>query len=54
VAERDRSGNIEFAKNFAIARCNWKGWKQYRQKVYWSIIGYNVRVMTAAVIAATL
>jgi IS5 family transposase len=41
-------------RGFAIARCNWKGWKHYRQKVFWSIIGYNIRVMTAAVIAATL
>jgi IS5 family transposase len=41
-------------RGFDIARCNWKGWKHYRQKVFWSIIGYNIRVMTAAVIAATL
>ena len=41
-------------RGFAIGRCNWKGWKHYRQKVYWSVIGYNIRVMTAAVIAATL
>jgi IS5 family transposase len=41
-------------RGFAIARCNWKGWKHYRQKIYWSVIGYNIRVMTAAVIAATL
>jgi IS5 family transposase len=41
-------------RGFKITRCNWKGWKHYRQKVYWSVIGYNIRVMTAAVIAATL
>jgi IS5 family transposase len=41
-------------RGFGIARCNWKGWKHYRQKVFWSVIGYNIRVMTAAVIAATL
>jgi IS5 family transposase len=41
-------------RGFAIGRCNWKGWKHYRQKVFWSIIGYNIRVMTAAMIAATL
>jgi IS5 family transposase len=39
---------------FAIARCDWKGWKHYRQKVYWSNIGYNIRVMIAAVIADAL
>jgi IS5 family transposase len=36
-------------RGFDIARCTWKGWKHYRQKVYWSVIGYNIRVMTAAV-----
>jgi IS5 family transposase len=41
-------------RGFGIGRCNWKGLKHYRQKVYWSVIGYNIRVMTAAVIAATL
>jgi IS5 family transposase len=41
-------------RGFDIARCNWKGWKHYRQKVYWSVIGYNIRVMTAAVMATTL
>jgi IS5 family transposase len=39
-------------RGFDIGR--WKGWKHYRQKVYWSVIGYNIRVMAAAVIAATL
>jgi IS5 family transposase len=41
-------------RGFDIARCNWKGWKHYRQKVYWGVIGYNIRVMTAAVMAAAL
>jgi IS5 family transposase len=41
-------------RGFDIARCNWKGWKHYRQKIFWSVIGYNIRVMTAAVIAANL
>jgi IS5 family transposase len=41
-------------RGFNIGRCNWKGWKHYRQKVFWSIIGYNIRVMTAAVIATNL
>jgi IS5 family transposase len=41
-------------RGFEISGRNWKGWKHYRQKLYWSIIGYNIRVMTAAVIAATL
>jgi IS5 family transposase len=41
-------------RGFDIARCNWKGWRHYRQKVFWSVIDYNIRVMIAAVIAATL
>jgi IS5 family transposase len=41
-------------RGFRIDWCNWKGWRHYRQKVYWSVIGYNIRVMTAAVIAANL
>jgi IS5 family transposase len=41
-------------RGFDIGRCNWKGWKHYRQKVFWSVIGYNIRVMTTALIAATL
>jgi IS5 family transposase len=41
-------------RGFKTSRCNWKGWKHYRQKVYWSIIGYNIRVMTTAVMATTL
>jgi hypothetical protein len=44
--------NLE--RDIEVGRCTWKGWKHYRQKVYRSIIGYNVRVMTAAVIAAAL
>jgi IS5 family transposase len=41
-------------RGFDIRRCNWKGWKHYRQKVFWSVIGYNIRVMAAAVMVATL
>jgi IS5 family transposase len=35
-------------RGFDIRRCIWKGWQHFQQKVYWSIIGYNIRVMTAA------
>jgi IS5 family transposase len=37
-------------RGFAIFRCNWKGLAHYGQKILWSIIGYNLRVMTAAII----
>ena len=35
-------------RGFQIRRCTWKGLAHYGQKVFWSIIGYNIRVMTAA------
>jgi len=35
-------------RGFQIQRCIWKGGLHYGQKVFWSIIGYNIRVMTAA------
>ena len=35
-------------RGFQISRCNWKGLPHYGQKVFWSVIGYNIRVMTGA------
>jgi len=35
-------------RGFEIDRCTWKGLAHYGQKVFWSIIGYNIRVMTNA------
>ena len=35
-------------RGFEIARCTWKGLPHYGQKVFWSVIGYNIRVMTGA------
>ena len=35
-------------RGFEIHRCNWKGLAHYRQNVFWSVIGYNIRVMTNA------
>jgi len=37
-------------RGFEIRRCNWKGLAHYGQKVFWSIIGYNLRVMTGAML----
>jgi len=31
-------------------RCNWKGWENFQSKVLWSVIAYNIRVMTGLVI----
>ena len=38
-------------RGFNIARCNWKGWEHFQSKVLWSVIAYNIRVMTGLVIA---
>jgi len=37
-------------RGFEIARCTWKGLPHYGQKLFWSVIGYNIRVMTGAFI----
>jgi len=37
-------------RGFNLIRCNWKGWEHFEAKVLWSIIGYNIKVMTALVI----
>jgi IS5 family transposase len=37
-------------RGFNIARCNWKGYEHFCSKVMWSVIAYNIRVMTAAVL----
>ena len=39
-------------RGFQISRCNWKGFPHYGQKVFWSVIGYNIRVMTGAFMKA--
>jgi IS5 family transposase len=38
-------------RGFQIRRCNWKGFEHYGQKLFWSVIGYNLRVMTGALLA---
>jgi IS5 family transposase len=38
-------------RGFEIRRCDWKEFEHYRQKVFWSVIAYNFRVMTGAVLA---
>jgi IS5 family transposase len=41
-------------RGFQIGRCNWKGFAHYGQKVFWSVIGYNIRVMTGAFMKAMI
>ncbi len=38
-------------RGFNISRCNWKGWENFQSKVLWSVIAYNIRVMTGLVVA---
>jgi len=38
-------------RGFNLFRCNWKGWENFQAKVLWSVIAYNIRVMTGLVIA---
>jgi transposase, IS5 family len=37
-------------RGFQIRRCTWKGLAHYGQKIFWSVIGYNLRVMTGAIL----
>ena len=37
-------------RGYSIFRCNWKGEAHFNQKVLWSVIAYNIRVMTGAVL----
>ena len=38
-------------RGFNISKCNWKGWVNFQAKVLWSVIAYNIRVMTGLMIA---
>jgi len=37
-------------RGFNLRRCTWKGWEHFEAKVLWSVIAYNIRVMTAHVV----
>ena len=37
-------------RGFCLRVCNWKGWEHFQAKVLWSVIGYNIRVMTSLVL----
>jgi IS5 family transposase len=37
-------------RRFNLTRCNWKGLEHFKSKVLWSVIAYNIRVMTAALL----
>lgn len=33
-------------RGYNLKRCNWKGFEHFKSKVLWSVIAYNLRVMT--------
>ena len=37
-------------RGFNLRRCTWKGWEHFETKVLWSVIAYNIRVMTGHVV----
>ena len=37
-------------RGFNLRRCTWKGWEHFEAKVLWSIIAYNIRVITARMV----
>jgi IS5 family transposase len=37
-------------RGFNLTRCKWKGFPHFESKVLWSVIAYNIRVMTAALL----
>ncbi len=37
-------------RGFNLTRCVWKGWSHFVAKVLWSVIAYNIRVMTSHVV----
>jgi IS5 family transposase len=39
-------------RGFNLRRVNWKGLEHFKSKVLWSVIAYNIRVMTGHVLTA--
>jgi IS5 family transposase len=37
-------------RGFNLKRCNWRGLEHFKSKVLWSVIAYNIRVMTLALL----
>lgn len=37
-------------RGFDLFVCNWKGWIHFQAKVIWSVLAYNIRVMTGIVL----
>lgn len=41
-------------RGFNLERCNWKGWVHFQAKVFWSVLAYNFRVLTAMIMKSIL
>jgi transposase, IS5 family len=37
-------------RGYDLKRCNWKGLEHFKSKVLWSVIAYNLRVISAALL----
>jgi IS5 family transposase len=37
-------------RGFNIRRRAWKGWEHFKQKIFWSVIAYNIRLMTGCLL----
>ncbi len=37
-------------RGFDLVCCVWKGWEHFQAKVYWSVIGYNIRTMSRHIV----
>lgn len=38
-------------RGFGMFRCNWKGYPHFQSKIMWSVLAYNIRIMTAAMLS---
>jgi len=38
-------------RGFNLRKVTWKGFKHFKSKVLWSVIAYNIRVMTMHIFA---
>jgi len=37
-------------RGFDLVRVNWKGFEMFRAKVFWGVVGYNIRILTGHIL----
>jgi len=37
-------------RGFDLRRVNWKGFEMFKNKVFWGVVGYNIRVLTGHIL----